>query len=132
MKRDMLQRLIAARDRHESAVLVRGLISGQQLLIDDRGTHGDTADVPDRLLRCARDAFRRDGAVTAEIAEERYLLQVFTSPPKLIVVGAVHIAQALIPMARIAGYEVRLIDPRTAFASPERFPGTDISNEWPQ
>jgi xanthine dehydrogenase accessory factor len=44
----------------------------------------------------------------------------------------VHIAQALIPMARIAGYKVTLIDPRTAFASSERFPDTDISDEWPE
>ncbi|MFQ5549148.1 MAG: XdhC family protein [Woeseia sp.] len=132
MKRDMLRRLIAARDRHQPAVLVRGLTSGHQVLIDDGGAHGDTAEIPDRLLRCGRDAFRRDDATTVEIAGERYQLQIFSSPPKLIVVGGVHIAQALIPMARIAGYEVQLIDPRTAFASPGRFPNTDISNAWPQ
>ena len=131
MKREILERLVAARRKNQSVVLLRGLSSGHQLLIDDMGTYGDTADVPDELLQRAREALRRDGAVTVEIAEERYLLQIFSSPPRLIIIGAVHIAQALIPMARIAGYKVTLIDPRTAFASSERFPDTDISNEWP-
>jgi xanthine dehydrogenase accessory factor len=49
----------------------------------------------------------------------------------MFIIGAVHIAQALIPMASQVGYEVFLIDPRTAFASPERFPGTHIDNRWP-
>ncbi len=132
MKHEMLQRLVTARRRNQPAVLVRGLASGCQMLIDDMGAYGDTADVPDQLLQRAREALRRDGAVTLEVAEERYLLQTLSSPPRLIIIGAVHIAQALIPMARIAGYEVQLIDPRAAFASPERFPGTDIINEWPQ
>ena len=132
MKREMLERLVAARRKNQSVVLLRGLTSGCQVLIDDMGAHGDLADVPDQLLQRARDVLRRDGAVTLEVAEERYLLQTLSSPPRLIIIGAVHIAQALIPMARIAWYKVRLIDPRAAFASPERFPGTDIINEWPQ
>ena len=131
MKREMLERLVTARRKNQSVVLLRGLTSGHQVLIDDMGTYGDTADVPDELLQRAREALRRDGAVTLELAEERYLLQIFSSPPRLIIIGAVHIAQALIPMARIAGYKVTLIDPRTAFASSERFPDTDISSEWP-
>ncbi len=131
MKREMLEKLVAARRENQSVVLLRGLTSGCQVLIDDMGTYGDTADVPDELLQRAREALRRDGAVTLELAEERYLLQIFSSPPRLIIIGAVHIAQALIPMARIAGYKVTLIDPRTAFASSERFPDTDISSEWP-
>ena len=132
MKHEMLQLLVAARRRNQPVVLVRGLTSGRQVLIDDMGAHGDTADVPDQLVQRAKEALRRDGAVTLEVAEERYLLQTLSSPPRLIIIGAVHIAQALIPMARIAGYEVQLIDPRAAFASPERFPGTDIINKWPQ
>lgn len=128
----MLQLLVAASRRDQPAVLVRGLVSGRQVLIDDMGVHGDTLDAPDQLLQSAKEALRHDGAVTLEVAGERYLLQTLTSAPRLIIIGAVHIAQALIPMARIAGYKVQLIDPRAAFASPERFPGTDIINKWPQ
>ncbi len=131
MNRDLLKRLVATGQRHEPAVLLRGLGNGYQVLIDDTGIHGDVAEIPAQLIERGREALARDGAVTAEYANEHYLLQTFSSAPRLIIVGAVHIAQALIPMARIAGYEVQLIDPRTAFASPARFPNTQISHEWP-
>ena len=60
-----------------------------------------------------------------------WLSVIHNPPPRLIVVGAVHIAQALIPMARIAGHDVTLVDPRAAFASPRRFPDTRILDGWP-
>jgi len=131
VKPDLLERLVAAGQRDQPAVLLRGLGNGLQILIDDLGVHGDVNEVPIQLIDRGREALARDGAVTFEYAEEDYLLQTFSSPPQLIIIGAVHIAQALIPMARIAGYNVNLIDPRTAFASPERFPDTEISHEWP-
>ncbi len=131
MNRDLLKRLVAAGQRHEPAVLLRGLGNGYQVLIDDSGIHGDVAEIPAQLIERGREALARDGAITAEYANEHYLLQTFSSAPRLIIVGAVHIAQALIPMARIAGYEVQLIDPRTAFASSARFPNTEISHDWP-
>ncbi len=58
-------------------------------------------------------------------------LNVFNPPLRMIIVGAVHIAQFLAPMAEMAGYQVSLIDPRTAWATPERFPGIRIVDEWP-
>src|SRR3546814_3820611 len=57
-------------------------------------------------------------------------LNVFNPPLRLVLVGAVHIAQALVPMAQFAGYEVVVIDPRSAFGSVERFPGVTLSNDW--
>ncbi len=132
MKRELLQRVATVLNGSQPAVLIRGLTHGLRVLVDDEGTYGDTADVSEQLLQAARDLLRRDGAVTLNLEDERYLLQVFSSPPRLIIIGAVHIAQALIPMAQIAGYKIHLIDPRTAFATPERFPGIDISNEWPR
>ena len=57
--------------------------------------------------------------------------QLYAPPPRLIIVGAVHIAQFLAPMARMAGFEVRLVDPRDAFASPARFPDFPIERTWP-
>ncbi len=53
-------------------------------------------------------------------------------PPRVLVIGATHIAQCLSEMTRIAGYETLVIDPRTAFANPQRFPGSQIVTEWPQ
>lgn len=131
MKRVLLERLVAAAQRDQSAVLLRGLANGLQVLIDDTGVHGDVDQMPSEIIERGSEHLRRDGAVTMEFAQEQYLLQTFSSAPRLVIVGAVHIAQALIPMARIAGYKVQLIDPRTAFASVERFPDTEISHEWP-
>ena len=131
MKLVLLERLVAASHRDQSAVLVRGLANDLQVLIDDTGVHGDVDQIPDELIERGRELLRRDGAMTMEVAQEQYLLQTFSCAPSLIIIGAVHIAQALIPMARIAGYKVQLIDPRTAFATSDRFPDTEISHEWP-
>jgi len=53
------------------------------------------------------------------------------SPPRLILIGAVHISQALAPIARLTGLDVEIIDPRTGFATPERFPDTPVIAQWP-
>jgi xanthine dehydrogenase accessory factor len=63
--------------------------------------------------------------------DERRFLRVYRPPVELIVVGAVHIAQALAPMARALGYKVTVVDPRRAFATPERFPGVELVHAWP-
>lgn len=77
-------------------------------------------------------AFRtgRSGALEAE--GRRLFLTVHLPQPRLVVIGAVHISQALAPMARIAGLATEIIDPRTAFATPERFPDVAVRAEWPE
>ncbi len=134
MKRDLLERLVAAQTSNRPAVLARSLSGDRQFLLDDDdGADTETPDgIPAEVLREARRALGRDGARTIEVAGQRYLLQTLSPPPRLLVIGAVHIAQALIPMARVAGYDVQLIDPRAAFATPGRFPGIEIINRWPQ
>ena len=64
-------------------------------------------------------------------ARSRTFVTIHNPPLRLVVVGAVHIAQALVPMARIAGYDPILIDPRETFGSEARFPGETILNDWP-
>ena len=66
-----------------------------------------------------------------ELAGARVFLTVHVPPPRLIITGAVHISQALAPMARMTGYDVTIVDPRTAFASIERFPDVKVIAEWP-
>lgn len=132
MKRQLLQKMVAALADKRPVVLIRSLTGARQFLIDESDTRGDMEDMPEDLLRDGRDALRCDGASTVEIEGEHYLLQTLSPPPRVIVVGAVHIAQQLIPMARMTGYDVQLIDPRTAFAVPERFPGVQVIREWPQ
>ena len=83
------------------------------------------------LLEAAQNAALADKSQVVELDGKRIFLQVFNPPLRMIVVGAVHISQALVPMAQIAGYDVTVVDPRRAFGSDIRFPGVTLSNEWP-
>ena len=131
MKRDLLAALVAARQGNEPVVLVRGLTSGSQFMVSPRASFGDTDGVDPTLRDAARAALDIDGAHTVEAAGEQFLIQTLAASPRIVIIGAVHIAQALIPMAARAGYDICLIDPRTAFANPERFPDIDVDNRWP-
>lgn len=131
MKRAVLEELVAIQGQGRPVVLVRSLTSGYQLIVDAEGSRGDLDEFPAEVQEAARDALYRDGAKMLEVSGERYLVQTLSVPARLIVVGAVHIAQVLIPMARMAGYDLMLIDPRTAFATRERFPNVNVINDWP-
>jgi len=84
-----------------------------------------------RRLLAPADAPERFRADRAGMEEGGEFITLFNPPLRLVVVGAVHIAQALLPMARLAGYDPVLIDPREAFGSSARFPGERILHDWP-
>lgn len=132
MKRELLAALVAARQKKQPAVLIRGLTRGRQCVVTERDCLGDVDAVDASIIDAARAALNADGARVIEAAGERYLVQTEATAARIFVIGAVQIAQALIPMAMQVGYEIFLIDPRTAFASPERFPGIHIDNRWPK
>ncbi|MCI5110836.1 MAG: XdhC family protein [Marivita sp.] len=88
----------------------------------DAGTRHLTTDGHDHAFRMDRSGF---------VEDSRTFVAIHNPPLRLIIVGAVHIAQALVPMARIAGYDPTLIDPREAFGSDSRFPGETILHDWP-
>ena len=127
MKLALFEALQEARAEKQAAVLVTDLESGEQSLLLGDKVEGDL-EVGGPLREAAAEAIRSD---KSGIFEERYFLQVFNPPLRLAIVGAVHIAQALAPLARIAGYEVSIVDPRKAWATPERFPGLNILELWP-
>jgi len=79
----------------------------------------------------ATEAARADRSAPVEIDGSNCFIAVHNPPLEMVIVGAVHIAQALAPMAQLAEYRVRIIDPRTAFATAERFPGVDLTHDWP-
>lgn len=114
------------RARRDSRAVVRAvaLKSGEERLLDP---FADSSS----LGRAAAEAARTDRSAPVEIEGTEWFLEVYNPPLDLVVVGAVHIAQALTPMASLAGYRVRIIDPRTAFATTERFPDVSISHDWP-
>ncbi len=130
MKRDILDALNEARRARRPAVLVRPLPEGDQsLLIDGDLIAGPALD--ETLRQAARTCLRLDKGVVVESGGAQLFVQPFNPPLQLFIVGAVHIAQSLVPMARLAGYAVTVIDPRRAFASDERFPDVTISTAWP-
>lgn len=120
----LLAALQAARAAKRPIVRATRLPDGETRLLPD-------ADAAPALDAAAQAALRADASATVESGGETWFLQVFNPPPRLAIVGAVHIAQALAPMAAGLGFGVTVIDPRGAFATSERFPGVEISADWP-
>ena len=121
----LLNRLMAARAAKTPMALLTRLPDGAQLLVP-----GD--DVPEALAAEAEAAIRADAARNVTIGNETWFIAPENPPLRLIVVGAVHIAQALVPMASTLGSAVTVVDPRRAFATEERMGGeVAISTDWP-
>ena len=76
-------------------------------------------------------ALRTDQPQSVEDRQGSWFLRPYNPPLRMLVVGAVHIAQALVPMAQQSGYAVTVVDPRSQWATPERFPGVELQTEWP-
>ena len=130
MKLRTLERLLEDRAAKRQVALVTHLESGHQSLARPDGADGELAIDAD--LRAAIDeAVRDDRSRTVDGPDGTVFVQVFNPPLRLLVVGAVHIAQPLARMAATAGYDVTVIDPRGSFATDERFPGVSLLNEWP-
>ena len=130
MKRAFLDRALAASHGGTAAALATNLKSGRQAFIEGDKTEGDLA-LDAGALAGVRAALRDDRNTTLETAEGPVFVEVFNPPLRLIVVGAVHIGQPLARIAALAGYGVTVVDPRSAFATGERFPGVTLSTDWP-
>jgi xanthine dehydrogenase accessory factor len=130
MKRAFLDRALAASRSGLSAALVTHLKSGLHALVDREGVAGDLR-LDAAALGAVRGAIRDDRSTTVETPDGRLFVEVFNPPLRLIVVGAVHAAQPLARMAATAGYAVTIVDPRSAFATEERFPGVALDTDWP-
>ena len=124
MKRETLGALNDARRAGHAIVRASELQTGEEILIDPAN---DTSP----LGIAAANAARADQSGPVEIDGKNWFLAVYNPPLDLAIIGAVHIAQPLAQMAVLAGYGVRIIDPRTAFATAERFPGVTLSHDWP-
>jgi len=129
MKRALFDQLSKARADKRPVVLVTELDTGNQVLVEADDVSGTLAD---DVIAAAREALVSGRSATLETsAAGRVFLHVFNPPLRLFIVGAVHIAQALAPMAAMLDYSVTVIDPRRAFASPRRFDEIRVLNGWP-
>ncbi len=125
MRLDLLTAMNAERAARRAAVLVTELEGGGQRLVREPEIAGDAlADAIMPQLRSGKSG-------TVETSAGRYFLEIHLPPPRIVVTGAVHISQALAPMAKLLGYDVTIVDPRAAFATPERFPDVKLLAEWP-
>ena len=129
MRAETLAALNEARAAKRRVCLVRYLEGGGEALIVD-GVVG-LGKVPVAVAEAVVDALRSDRSLTVDTSQGRAFLQVFNPPLRLLVIGAVHISQALAPMAGLAGYQVTVIDPRRAFSTDSRFPDVAMSQDWP-
>jgi xanthine dehydrogenase accessory factor len=125
VKLDILAGLNGERAARRAAIVVTDTASGAQRLVKAADIGGDPLkDVLDKHLRSGKSGM-------AETPQGRVFLTVHVPPPRLVITGAVHISQALAPMAKLVGYDVTIVDPRTAFASNERFPDVKLIADWP-
>jgi xanthine dehydrogenase accessory factor len=126
--RDLLARLLADVAARKTVVVATDLATGEARLVRpfDPDPGADAA-----VAAAARDAAVRDESTKVERDGGALFLRVFNPPVQVIIVGAVHIAQSLAPMVKLAGYEVAVVDPRRAFATEARFEGIPLVREWP-
>src|ERR1700728_4196289 len=125
MKLDILAALNSERRAARAAIVVTDVESGEQRLVR-------AVDIAkDPLKSQLADRLRTSKSGMEQAAEGRVFLTVYVPAPRLVITGAVHISQALAPIAKLVGYDVTIVDPRTAFASPERFPDVKVVAEWP-
>lgn len=122
----LLRKLNTARRSRQAAVMLTDLADGRNRLI----MKGDPA--AGELGAAIAKAFLSGKSGVVEADGARFFLNVHVPSPRMVIIGAVHISQALAPMAAMAGFDVRVIDPRTAFATPERFEGVDLVADWPE
>jgi xanthine dehydrogenase accessory factor len=121
---ETLAALTRAREEKRPVVLATRLSDGAQTLLPDPAR-------PAALNDAAEAALRDDASRTVTLQDEAWFFQAHNPPMRLIVVGAVHIAQALPAFATNVGFSVTIVDPRRSFASVERFPGVSIRTDWP-
>ncbi len=116
MRLDILKALNAERAARRAAIVVTDQDSGEQRLVkQDKVAADPLKDVLEAHLRTGKSGME-------ETPEGKVFLTVHVPPPRLVITGAVHISQALAPIATLLGYDVTIVDPRTAFATPSAFP----------
>ena len=125
MRVDTLRELNAERAARQPVIVVTDTESGEQRLVKKKDFAADPLGAElDKALRMGKSGM-------VEVGGRKMFLNVHAPTARLVIIGAVHISQALAPIAQSLGYDVTVVDPRTAFASPERFPDVPLIAEWP-
>ncbi len=129
MQARTLAALQQARSARKAIVLATRLSDAAETLIYPDRVEGAQADDA-TLVAAARRALGTGKSEIIDVGGEKVFLNVYVPPPRLIIVGAVHIAQTLAPMATMLEFDVTVVDPRGAWATSQRFPGVKVIKEW--
>ncbi len=127
MRSEIITTLNQARRERCAAIVISDLDGGRQEVL----LEGETVTRSD-IAREVVDRFGSGKSGIVKIADREFFFNVHMPAPRLVIIGAVHISQALASISHLAGFDTVVIDPRTAFAAPERFPGATIHAEWPE
>jgi xanthine dehydrogenase accessory factor len=130
MKTEILNRLLADQKAKTAVALATQLETGDQTLVYLDNAVGSLNEQPE-ILSIVRRAMQDDNTSTVTTEIGNVFIHIFNPPLRLLIIGAVHIAQPLSRIATVAGYDVTVVDPRQSFASPDRFPGISLNHEWP-
>lgn len=130
MKATYLDAIAGANRAGRSVALATDLTTGVQLFLDGGAFEGEL-DLDEVSRAAMREALRADRTLTLEAGRGRVFVQVFSPPRRCFVIGAVHIAQPLTQMLQLTDYRPIVIDPRGSFATEARFPGIELTTEWP-
>jgi xanthine dehydrogenase accessory factor len=125
MTPNLLKQLVAARANREAVAVVKNLTTGVERLIAKSDLHNDP------LAETLEKSFRFDKSGVEQTTEGEVFITIHNPKLRLVIIGAVLIAQSVIPMAEAAGYDITVIDPRGAFATGARFPNIDLHADWP-
>ena len=126
MRLDILSALNSRTRARRAAIVVTDIASGEQRLVKG----GDAAKRSAEGYP-AKSIIRSGKSGMEETPAGKVFLTVYVPPPRLVITGAVHISQALAPIAKLLDYDVIIVDPRTAFATPDRFPDVNVIAQWP-
>tara|TARA_Y100000588_G_C14264160_1_gene929030 strand:+ start:1391 stop:2089 length:699 start_codon:yes stop_codon:yes gene_type:complete len=128
MKRNTLDNILKAEAAKIPIAIVTRIIDGAQVIIKEYSPSEELEIAEhqlDEIISCIKDNKSR------LISNDELFVHVLNPPLRLIIIGAVHISQALAPMATVAGYDVFVVDPRGSFATESRFPDTKVVDDWP-
>jgi xanthine dehydrogenase accessory factor len=129
MKAETLVALQEARAQRRAVALATRLSDAAEALVYRDEVKGDLAGDP-AVVAAARRAIAIGKSETVDVGGAKIFLNVYVPPPRLIIVGAVHIAQSLAPMAAMLEFDVTVVDPRGAWATTQRFPGVKVIRDW--
>jgi xanthine dehydrogenase accessory factor len=128
MKKEILDIILTSRSKKQTLAVITRVADGMQWAVLENDSENHEVFNPleiDTIKTSMRDN------KSSLISDEKFFVHIYTPPLRLIIIGAVHIAQFLAPMAKVAGFDVTVVDPRSSFATPSRFPEINLSDEWP-